>query len=121
MIHSSTSCYDTLDNQFLCQLERIECVFADLVYSDYLRIKYGIEDKCRRLPSFAVVSDLRELMEYSNTLSTSEFAHNTYRNSLTQNANLLTQAGDGCISDFLVESLHICSISSLVERINSLF
>lgn len=113
------SCYDNTDESFKCQLKKIKCLFADKIYSNYNEIRYGVKS-CKNLYSVLQLTDLKDLMEYIDTMDLTGFSRNTYRNSLINNCQLLEMATDGCIPDFAVETLKVCNISTLIEKINSL-
>lgn len=113
------SCYDNTDDQFKCQLRKIKCLFADRIYTNYKEVRYGIRP-CNELYTLMELSDLKDLMEYISTMDLSNFDLNTYKNSLIYNEMLLKMASDGCIPEFAVETLQVCNISTLIEKINSL-
>lgn len=113
------SCYDTIDDKFTCQLQKIKCAFADRVFADYRQLRYGIKS-CDIKYSIELLSDLKELMEYIESTDISGFDQNTYRNRILTNDTLQEQVNNGCIPPFMVETLKICNLSNLIEKINSL-
>lgn len=115
MIH----CYESVDDRFVCQLQKIKCLFADRVYTNLKEIKYGIRP-CKPMYSVIQLSDLKELMEYISSMDISGFDKNTYRNEIINENQLLNMVNAGCIPAFAVETLKVCNISSLLEKINSL-
>lgn len=113
------SCYESLDNGLECQLKKIKCLFADRIYSNFKEIKYGIRP-CKEMYSVLFLSDMKELLEYIYSMDLSNFDKNTYKNLILNNDQLLQMAKDGCIPEFAVETLKVCNISTLIEKINSL-
>lgn len=113
------SCYDNTDDRFTCQLQKIKCLYAERVYDDYRQSRYGI-GSCNNEPDLEEVSDIKELIEYIDTMDISGFSSNTYRNTVINNKSLLGMSKTGCIPDFAVETLKVCNISNLLEKINSL-
>lgn len=110
------NCYESTDNPFMCQLKKIKCLFADTVYAKYKEERFGIST-CKPTLSMDKASDLKELMEHIYSTDISGFDTNTYRNTIEVEEGLLDSS---CISEFATENLHICNISNLIEKINSL-
>lgn len=113
------SCYESLTDSFTCQLKKIKCLFADNVFSKFREAHYGIQS-CRKTIPLQQLTDLKELMEYTSLMDLSGFSSNTYANALIEDQVLLNQAKNGCISEFSVETLKVCNVSNLIEKINSL-
>lgn len=112
-------CYDSLDEFFVCQLQKIKCRFADCIYDQYKQKRYGMAPCKDRCSNISQLSDLKELMEYNELLDLSQFDYNTYRNHLNE-TSILEAATNKCISPHAVETLSVCNISNLVEKINTL-
>lgn len=113
------TCYDNIDETFVCQLQKIKCLFSDQVYSNYNDTRFGIKS-CKSLYPLLQLSDLKDLLEYIETMDISRYSPNTYRNSLSENQSLESQAKAGCIPSFAIETLKVCNLSNLIEKINSL-
>lgn len=113
------NCYDNIDETFICQLQKIKCLFADRVYSEYKDVRFGIKT-CKTSPSLLQLSDLKELIEYIYTMDISNYGQNTYRNAIIEEGTLQAMVNDGCIPAFAVETLKVCNISNLIEKINTL-
>lgn len=114
--HDVIKCYDSKDDKFICQLQKIKCLFADKVNQIYMQERFGV-NLCALLPDLTKLSDLKDLMEYISTMDLSHFTSNTYRNHIIIDDELLDS---DCLSDFSTESLRVCNISNLIEKINSL-
>jgi hypothetical protein len=108
-------CYDSLGEGFLCQLEKIQCLFADQVYDHYISRRYGIAP-CSKVYNLQELGDLRELMLYNESLDLSCYDLNTYRNTLAGGHT----CQEDCTLDFKLLSAQVCNISPLIEKINAL-
>lgn len=111
------NCYDSSSDKFICSLQKLNCVFADQVYSEYKKKRYGIKT-CNTTKD---VSSLKELADYiMTTMDLSGFSDNTYRNEIINNNCLQYNIDNGCASEFHAKSLEICNVSNIIEKINSL-
>jgi hypothetical protein len=106
-------CYDSLGAAFACQYEKIICLTAAKGYSLYKERRFGVKT-CKPAYDMDMLSDLLSLMEYSELLDLSLFSSNTYRNIKDQSCI----ENEGC--GFELETLKVCNISTLIEKINSL-
>lgn len=111
-------CYDSLGEAFVCQLEKISCLFASCIYRQYKEKRYGISS-CSPLCSTTQLQELKELMEWNELLDLSQFDYNTYRNYLNQ-SKLQQLVDGGQVAPTALESLNVCNISNLIEKINTL-
>jgi hypothetical protein len=112
-------CYDSVDNTYICEEVKINCLFADEVYKSYKMKRYGIKS-CKKKYDENLLWDLKHLLTFNLNNHIDIFSKNTYRNKLYVEKYVLEQNSKGLIPDYQVNSLNVCNISNLIEKINSL-
>lgn len=112
-------CYDSVDNSYICEEIKLKCLFADEVYKSYKMKRFGLKS-CKKRYDENVLNDYITLLSYNLNNHLDLFTKNTYRNKLYIESHLLEQNAKGNVKDYQVNSLNICNISDLIEKINSL-
>lgn len=112
------NCYNTVENDYVCEQIKINCLYADSVLSDYKIKRYGIKS-CKSIHNKEEIEDLYLLLNYVLQMDLDSFDKNTYRNKLYLEERLNDLNGKGCLSDFKILNTKICNISDLIEQINS--
>jgi hypothetical protein len=113
------SCYDSVNDLFVCELQKIKCLFSEEIYNSYKQQRYGIKT-CSGPADPDELSDIRELMEYIMTMDISGLSGNTYRNQIINDLTIEAEVKGKCAPDFMAEALRVCNISKIIEKINTL-